>query len=187
ADGVAIQPDGRIVVAGSVGSSVSSRFGLVRYNPNGSLDTTFGAGGRVTTAFDTAQASAAGVALQSDGPIVVAGSARPSGTTTFAVARYLGDAPVADANQRFLNQLYLDLLGRTIDPSGQATWSAMLTRGVSRTQVTLQIEGSAEYRTRQVQDFYGLLLNRAPDSTGLAAFAGFLGAGGTVEQVKASL
>jgi uncharacterized delta-60 repeat protein len=188
ADGVAIQPDGRIVVAGSVGSSVSSRFGLVRYNPNGGLETTFGAGGRVTTAFDTAQASAAGVALQSDGRIVVAGSASPSGTTsTFAVARYLGDAPVADANQRFLNQLYLDLLGRTIDPSGQATWSAMLTRGVSRTQVTLQIEGSAEYRTRQVQDFYGLLLNRSPDSTGLAAFTGFLGAGGTVDQVKASI
>src|SRR5262249_2423038 len=60
-------------------------------------------------------------------------------------------------------------------------------RAVSRHHVRHQSEGTAEYRTRQVQVFHALLLNRAPDSTGLAAFAGFLGAGGTVEQVKASI
>jgi len=108
ADGVAIQPDGRIVVAGSVTlmSGSPTRFGLIRYNPNGSLDATFGVAARVTTGFDPAQASASGVVLQSDGRIVVAGSARPSITTSiFAVARYLGDSAIADANQRFLNQL----------------------------------------------------------------------------------
>jgi uncharacterized delta-60 repeat protein len=64
--GVAVQPDGKIVVAGSVGRG----FGVARYNTDGSLDNSFGIGGQVYTPDGFARA----VAIQPDGRIVVAGS-----------------------------------------------------------------------------------------------------------------
>jgi uncharacterized delta-60 repeat protein len=51
ATAVAIQPDGKIVVAGIAGGGAASNFGLARYNTDGSLDTSFGTGGKVTTDF----------------------------------------------------------------------------------------------------------------------------------------
>ncbi|MFF1258727.1 calcium-binding protein [Streptomyces sp. NPDC058321] len=78
-EGLAVQPDGRIVAAG--GSS--GRFGLARYNVNGSLDTTFGNAGRVLT---SGGGGAQDVVLQPDGRIVVDGSNGPGGD--FAVLRY---------------------------------------------------------------------------------------------------
>ncbi len=72
--GVVIQGDGKILVAGTsfvtVPLPASANFVLARYNPNGSLDTGFGTGGTVTTAFGAAEA----IALQPDGRIVLAGS-----------------------------------------------------------------------------------------------------------------
>ena len=86
-----VQPsDGKIVAVGSARSntSVTNDWGLVRYNPDGSLDTSFGSGGIVTTAFGTALAAASAAAIGSDGNIVVAGS----GSGSFAVGRYLAQA-----------------------------------------------------------------------------------------------
>lgn len=87
---VALQVDGKIVVAGSSSVTGGSNFAVVRYNSNGSLDTTFGGTGKVTTPVGTAQAAAAAaVAVQADGKIVVAGYAyNGSGDTDFAVVRY---------------------------------------------------------------------------------------------------
>jgi uncharacterized delta-60 repeat protein len=74
---LAIQSDGKIVAAGrttTTSGSVLSDFALARYNSDGSLDTTFGTGGKVTTSFPSPFPSAAyALALQSDGKIVVAG------------------------------------------------------------------------------------------------------------------
>jgi uncharacterized delta-60 repeat protein len=89
---VALQPDGRIVAAGVEGddSGLGRDFALARYNADGSLDATFGSGGRVTTDFAGDVDDAQGVVLQPDGRIVVAGSAiTGSGGRDFAVARYL--------------------------------------------------------------------------------------------------
>jgi uncharacterized delta-60 repeat protein len=82
-EGIAVQPDGKIVVVTS-GS-------VVRYLSDGSLDSSFGAGGSVATAFD-----AAAVALQPDGRIVVAGAMSYGDPdelegSEFAVARYNPD------------------------------------------------------------------------------------------------
>jgi uncharacterized delta-60 repeat protein len=64
---VAVQSDGRIVVGGMTGQrGGSSDFALARFNPNGSLDLTFGAAGTVTTHFG-ASAHVQAVALQTDG------------------------------------------------------------------------------------------------------------------------
>jgi uncharacterized delta-60 repeat protein len=83
-NGVAIQADGRIIAVGAGGPSHD--FTLARYNSDGSLDPTFGAGGKLTTdfgGFDRANA----VALQTDGKIVTAGV----GNERFGLARYNPD------------------------------------------------------------------------------------------------
>jgi uncharacterized delta-60 repeat protein len=86
--GVALQPNGKIVAAGGTFSFPSADFALARYKADGSLDPSFGTGGKVTTdfgAFDVASA----VALQADGKIIAAGQGGAG--SDFALARYLGD------------------------------------------------------------------------------------------------
>jgi uncharacterized delta-60 repeat protein len=84
ANGIALQADGKIVIAGS-----ADGFALARFTTVGHLDTTFGNGGLVTT---SAQSSLYGqaVALQSDGKIIVAGIAQTPGQM-FALVRYNPD------------------------------------------------------------------------------------------------
>ena len=101
---VAIQPDGKIVVAGIAfnphpkptdypGSPTDFRqFAVVRYNPDGSLDNTFHGDGKVTTAF-ALKAEAQDIGVQPDGKIVVTGFAysQQPGTFDWAIARYNRD------------------------------------------------------------------------------------------------
>jgi uncharacterized delta-60 repeat protein len=88
ANAVVLQKDEKIVVAGGN----SGNFAVARYNPDGGLDTSFGNGGRVITAFGNNRSSAHALALQSDGKIVVAGAVMSSVTgSDFALARYNTD------------------------------------------------------------------------------------------------
>jgi uncharacterized delta-60 repeat protein len=88
ADSVVLQSDGKIVVAGSSGNGSNSDFAVLRYNSGGSLDTTFGTGGKVTTPIGSGNDYASDVVLQSDGKIIVAGSSRNGSNYDFAVVRY---------------------------------------------------------------------------------------------------
>lgn len=90
AHAVAIQADGRIVVAGSTYDGYDPDFGLVRYLADGDLDTSFGDTGTVSTGFDGPDDNdtAWGVTIQGDGKIVAAGTASYSFYPDFAVARY---------------------------------------------------------------------------------------------------
>ena len=92
AQSVAIQQDGKIVVAGSTDLGSGSRFAVARFNANGTLDTTFNASGvqpgTVTTSIDNSDAAGYSVALQKDGKIVVAGYAIISGMIRFGVAQF---------------------------------------------------------------------------------------------------
>jgi uncharacterized delta-60 repeat protein len=86
ANAVAVQPDGKIVVAGFAHTSlIDSDFALARYNPDGTLDTTFGSGGVVTSDLGTLDDDARALAIQPDGKIVLAGVAGDN----VALARYL--------------------------------------------------------------------------------------------------
>jgi len=87
AQSVALQPDGRIVAAGSVFNGSDTDFALIRYHADGSLDTSFGVEGKVTTPILARDAIAYAVALQPDGKIVAAGDASSSS----ALARYHPD------------------------------------------------------------------------------------------------
>lgn len=99
---MAVQADGKYVVAGSIDRFICDRkgvctrsdrdLGVVRYQPNGTLDTTFGTSGKVITDIsglkveDTGQA----VVIQADGKIVVSGSVITSPAVyDWAILRYL--------------------------------------------------------------------------------------------------
>src|SRR5438067_699524 len=92
ANGVALQPDGRIVAAGYChvfGGPNLYAFALARYNSDGSLDSSFGTGGKVTTDFGGGSFDVAnGVVIQPNGMIVAAGERATLFTSSFALARY---------------------------------------------------------------------------------------------------
>jgi uncharacterized delta-60 repeat protein len=89
--GIAVQPDGKLVAAGAATINWQADFTLARYNSNGTLDTGFGTGGKVTTDFGGIYEGARSVALQGDGRIVVAGGSALGFYDNFALARYLSD------------------------------------------------------------------------------------------------
>jgi len=86
---VVIQPDGKILVAGSAGLATdnsTAHFGFIRLNTNGTLDTTFGTGGKTSFAVgnnsSTPNNRVFDMKLQSDGKIVAVGKA--SNTSSFS-------------------------------------------------------------------------------------------------------
>jgi uncharacterized delta-60 repeat protein len=89
------QSDGRIVAAGYSYNPFTDSidFALSRYNSDGSLDTTFGTGGKVTTDFNNTEDNCYGVKQQSDGKLVIAGSSKDffTGDRDFLVIRYNND------------------------------------------------------------------------------------------------
>jgi uncharacterized delta-60 repeat protein len=99
ASSVVVQPDGKILVAGGAFPTFTflGDFKLVRYNPDGSLDTSFGSGGIVTTSFPGQGSYAFALVLQSDGKIIAAGtdfvnfSNEDNSNTDFALERYNPD------------------------------------------------------------------------------------------------
>jgi phospholipase C len=124
---LALQGDGKIVAAGSTQTATQPpvhTFALARYNPNGSLDATFGTGGRVTTAFGTSGSSANAIALQTDGKIVAAGDTDTGTQGAFALARYNSDGS----------------LDATFGTGGRVT-TAFGTSGSSAYAVSLQGDG----------------------------------------------
>jgi uncharacterized delta-60 repeat protein len=90
---VAVQADGKVVVAGSSYNGINEDFGLARFNTDGSLDSSFGDDGRMTTEFGTGNYGERdfgyAIAIQTDGKILVAGSSQKTGSPgDFALARY---------------------------------------------------------------------------------------------------
>ncbi len=94
---VAIQTDGKIVATIS-----SDKFSLIRYNTNGSLDTSFGDNGFVNTRLSIGQDYSTDVLLQPDGKILVGGTSQFGSPTGYyiSLARYKGSA-VFPENPRF--------------------------------------------------------------------------------------
>ncbi|MEO8590342.1 MAG: hypothetical protein ABI432_13290 [Flavobacteriales bacterium] len=102
-NGVAVQPDGKIVACGAV-TMASSDFLLVRLNEDGSDDNAFNTTGFVTTDYTGTSDRANAIALQDDGRIVVVGGTN-AGTQdyNFAIARYLSDGNVGIADPGPMN------------------------------------------------------------------------------------
>jgi uncharacterized delta-60 repeat protein len=80
---IALQADGKIVAGGWAGT----QFLVMRYNSDGTMDNSFGTGGKTLTAI-ASQSSVYSIALQSDGKIVACGTAGDPSNYKFALARY---------------------------------------------------------------------------------------------------
>lgn len=149
AEEVAVQPDGKIVVAGTRFTSHGD-FAVARYNADGSLDATFGVGGIAFTDLnagsnDTAKA----MALQADGKIVLAGqSITPVSPPAedFAVVRYnsdgsldttfgMGGIVITDFGASFFegaSSVALDSAGRIVVAGGSFTFATHRDFAVAR-------------------------------------------------------
>lgn len=81
-----LQSDGKIVAGGllSVANSTAQRGVVVRLNTNGTLDTTFGTGGLATVKFGDLDQVLTGLAIQTDGKILVVGSGFAGGSGQLA-------------------------------------------------------------------------------------------------------
>ncbi|HEY8172810.1 MAG TPA: hypothetical protein VIH21_06965 [Dehalococcoidia bacterium] len=88
--GVAVLPDGKIVAAGYATRPTSgSDLALLRYNPSGGLDKTFGVGGVSIADYWGKTDALYKLTVQPDGKLLGTGIAtRPDGSTDFAVARF---------------------------------------------------------------------------------------------------
>ncbi|PYJ06952.1 MAG: hypothetical protein DMF06_17020, partial [Verrucomicrobia bacterium] len=125
ARGVAIQADGKIVVAGSALNGANIDFAVLRYNTNGTLDTSFDGDGKAITPVLSSDDLALAVAIQPDGKIVAAGFAINVGTDDFAVVRYNTDGS----------------LDPTFDSDGKATFNIVPTFNDIATAVAIQPDG----------------------------------------------
>jgi hypothetical protein len=83
--------------------------------------------------------------------------------------------------------MYLDLFGRSIDPSGLANYSAQLNAGLSRNAVVQQLVHSDEHYRLVINAAYHRVLGRAADPSGIQTFTAKLKAGMTDEQLEATL
>ncbi len=84
---IAIQSDGKIIIGGGSDASGSLETTLIRYNSNGSLDTTFNSDGIALINFAISNDAAYSVAIQSDEKIIAAGYADLGGQVVFALLR----------------------------------------------------------------------------------------------------
>jgi uncharacterized delta-60 repeat protein len=156
---VALQGDGKIVLAGSTGTPGSRDMAVARFNPDGTPDLTFGSEGKVIIAFDLVSGgddSASGLAIQNDGKIVVAGTAAETAPqTVMAVARLNADGT----------------LDSTFNGNGKAIVPFFGVDFASASGVAIQSDGSI------------VLAGTAGSSTGGSAFA-FAGltAGGALDE-----
>jgi uncharacterized delta-60 repeat protein len=119
AGAVALQADGKIVVAGYIGGA-DFDFALARYNADGSLDTSFDTDGKLTTHFGSGDDQAVAVAVQTDGKIVAAGRAFTGGRLDFALARYNTDGSLDttfDTDGKVTTQF---------GPSSAAAWAVVV-------------------------------------------------------------
>ena len=88
ANAMAIQPDGKIVLAGGCINGATNDFCIARYNADGTLDTTFNTTGKVLTPIGTSDDIASSLVIQPDGKIVLAGYCFNGANQDFCVARF---------------------------------------------------------------------------------------------------
>lgn len=90
AEAIALQSDGKILISGHADGD----FAVMRYNTNGTLDTTFGNSGYTTTDFGNSQDKVYAISIRPDGRIILAGHNYEQAVSTFldfGIASYNSD------------------------------------------------------------------------------------------------
>ncbi|HEX2040893.1 MAG TPA: Calx-beta domain-containing protein [Acidimicrobiales bacterium] len=88
---VAVQPDGKIVVAGLADNGSNDDVAVLRYNANGTLDSGFDGDGIALTGVGASHDRAEGVTVQPDGRVLVAGASSNGDTEDVLMVRYNAD------------------------------------------------------------------------------------------------
>ncbi|MCC6417524.1 MAG: proprotein convertase P-domain-containing protein [Gemmataceae bacterium] len=101
--------------------------------------------------------------------------------------RGLADCHELDGEARWLRQVYLDLLGRPLDPPSEGVWLEALSSGATHHNIVRSITASAEYRTRVIDQAVRALLSRPADPALLALGQNHFASGGTLDGFKAQL
>jgi hypothetical protein len=110
--------------------------------------------------------------------------------TATLLEELLPDGTRGTPNQRFISEVYRDLLGRQSDLPGLLDWSGLLDAGQSRLEVVrmIQNDDGNEYRFHLMDHLYQQFLHRsAVGDAGVAGWVAFLRNGATVEQVEAGI
>src|SRR5262249_5652605 len=131
-------------------ATVSSRAGV----PTGTVTFRDGATVLGTAPVDAAGQATLTVSLGLGDHALTASFAGAGGLADTAPAGVTESVIPADANGRFIDRLYRNLLGRPADPAGLAFWADQLARGMTRAQVAAGIEGSPEFLGATVQRAY---------------------------------
>ena len=158
---VAIQSDGKIVVAGnSPNDGADPAFAVVRYNTNGSLDTSFGGTGKVITQVSSGVESANSVAIQADGKIVVAGGSQGA-DYDFAVVRYNADGSL-DTSFNGTGKVVTPIGSRgdhassvAIQPDGKIVAAGRSNNGSNHDFALVRYQGGSNSNVRTRFDFDG--------------------------------
>ena len=142
---VAVEPDGRIVISGT---DDPGRLALVRFDADGSLDTTFGVGGLATAEFGPETEIAQGLAVQADGNFLIAGAVGGK----LALVRFTGgDLLLSGMSQQQVSR-QLQALEQTVSQPGQTT--SISFQAADNTQLSELINAANRYDA--TNDPYGL-------------------------------
>jgi len=96
-------------------------------------------------------------------------------------------AGVGPSSDRFINQLYIDLLGRTADAAALSTFNALLAGGGTHNDVAAAVLVSAEYRQKLLTDFYSTFLHRPILPAEVSFWGPAFAAGMTDEQIESQI
>jgi uncharacterized delta-60 repeat protein len=187
---LALEPDGRIVVAGTATNGTDQDFALARYHSDGTLDAGFGRGGKVRTDFFNEDDLISSLTIQSDGRIVVAGYALKATASDFAIARYTDDGSL-DNSFNVNGKLTMDINGNDIaravslQPDGRIVVAVYANQGAApefaiarlsadgKLDETLNASGKSRVRVQKHSEAFGMVL--LPD--GYAVLVGSAGDG----------
>jgi uncharacterized delta-60 repeat protein len=191
AGSLAIQPGGQIAVYGWLDQDSNleipntSSGGLASYLPDGQIDSSFKTDG--TLALTQNGYLLTGMALQSDGKLIVAGYESSGLSSAPVLARIVADPP-SQASQLIVTHLYEDLLGRAPDSTGLYAWAGSLDqKRMTQSQIVTGFLQSTEYHTHTIQALYATYLHRSADPTGLVFWSNYLAAGGTADTIALNL
>jgi PKD repeat protein len=86
---------------------------------------------------------------------------------------------------RYVQQLYLDLLGRPVDAAGATYWTQLINAGGSRATAAFAIVSGHEYHAKMIEGVFQQVLHRGIDAQGVAYWSGLLDTGASVENLTA--
>ena len=111
-----------------------------------------------------------------------------SGDADYApIASIAGQFLIGTDHQRFVAQIYRDLLGREVDAGGLAAWTNALDSGTTYAQVATLITSSREYDGIVVDAFYFDLLGRHAETGGLDAWVDQMQKGLNAQVIRAGI